>query len=333
MTDRSDFGESSAVSWQLNDTIMSGTLVNPDGAGPFPAVVLVAGSGPTDRDWTSPLLTGTNGSALLIAVELARAGFASLRYDKRASGQHPPEYWRALAGTLSMQSHTDELAAAVRTLADQNFVREDQIFGLGNSEGTVHVLNYQLSQPEIPFAGIILVAPPGRAVGDVARAQLAPQAALIPNGDALLALYDAAIARFLAGEPIAPDPALPQDVQTLLHSLDNPMNLPFSRELWTADAAGPLHRITCPVLVLIGKKDLQVDWQADGELLQQAANGRPDVTFDFPENANHVLKYESRPRSELTLPDVMPRYNADDARLDMDAFSDVLEWLRTQTSR
>ena len=199
MTDRSNVGEGSDVSWQMGNESMSGTLVKPDGAGPFPALVLVAGSGPTDRNWTSPLLSGTNGSAPLIAEELARAGFASLRYDKRASGQHPTEYWQALVGTLSMQSHTDELAGAVHTLASQEFVRADQIFGLGNSEGTLHVLNYQLSQPEIPFAGIILVAPPGRSVGDVARAQLAPQAALIPNGEALLALYDEAVARFLAG--------------------------------------------------------------------------------------------------------------------------------------
>ncbi|MGA7669924.1 MAG: alpha/beta hydrolase [Nitrolancea sp.] len=333
MTERSEFGERIDVSWQLNDTTMSGTLVKPNGAGPFSAVVMVAGSGPTDRDWTSRLLSGTNGSAPLIADELARAGFASLRYDKRASGQHPPEYWRALAGTFSMQSHTDELAAAVRTLAGQEFVRDDQIFGLGNSEGTLHVLNYQLSQPPIPFAGLILVAPPGRSVGDVARAQLAPQAALIPNGDALLALYDQAIARFVDGGSTSPDPALPQDVQTLLQSLDTPMNLPFSRELWTADAAGPLSRAECPVLVLIGKKDLQVDWQADGEILQQAAQGRSDVTFDYPESANHVLKHESRPRSELTLPDVMPRYNADESRLDPEAIADVLQWLSEQTGR
>ena len=111
------------------------------------------------------------------------------------------------------------------------------------------------------------------------------------------------------------------------------MNLPFSRQLWTADAASPLSRVDCPVLVVIGKKDLQVDWRADGDVLQQAAQGRSDVTFDFPENANHVLKQELRPRSELTLPDVMPRYNADESGLDMDAFSDVLSWLRTQVDR
>ena len=52
------------VTWELDGITMEGTVVRPDGDGPFPAVVLVAGSGPTDRDWCSPLLPGTNGSGL-----------------------------------------------------------------------------------------------------------------------------------------------------------------------------------------------------------------------------------------------------------------------------
>lgn len=53
----------------------------------------------------------------------------------------------------------------------------------------------------------------------------------------MLALYDAAIAHFLAGEPIAPDLSLPQGVQLLVQSLATPANLPFARELWTADVS------------------------------------------------------------------------------------------------
>ncbi|MGZ3682075.1 MAG: alpha/beta hydrolase family protein, partial [Ktedonobacterales bacterium] len=112
--------ESAEVNWPLDSTTMYGTLVRPLGPGPFPAVVLVAGSGPTDRDWNSPLLPGSNGSARLIAEALARVGVASLRYDKRASGPHARENMQALIGKLSMQSHVDELASAVHTLASQS---------------------------------------------------------------------------------------------------------------------------------------------------------------------------------------------------------------------
>jgi len=126
---------------------------------------MVAGSGPTDRDWNSPLLPGTNGSARLLAEALAQAGIASLRYDKRASGPHVRENIQALMGKLSMQSHVDELAGAVRMMAGQEYARSGRIFALANSEGTLHALNYQVHHPEIPFAGLVLIAPPGRSVG------------------------------------------------------------------------------------------------------------------------------------------------------------------------
>src|SRR5690348_17672208 len=115
MTDQDLYGKSSEVIWQLGSTTVYGTAVRPVGPGPFPAVVMVAGSGPTDRDWNSPLLPGTNGSARLLAEALAQAGIASLRYDKRASGPHVRENMPALIGKMSMQSHLDELAGAVRT--------------------------------------------------------------------------------------------------------------------------------------------------------------------------------------------------------------------------
>jgi pimeloyl-ACP methyl ester carboxylesterase len=258
---------------------------------------------------------------------LGRAGIASLRYDKRASGPHVRETIPQLIGKITMQSHVDELAGAIRTLAAEGWVRDDRIFTLGNSEGTLHALNYQLESPAVPLAGLILTGPPGRAVGIVTRSQLAAQAAATPNGEALLALYDAAIARFLAGEAIEPDPVLPEGVRLLLRALETPANLPFARELWTADAASLLGRVSVPVLIIIGKKDLQVDWQADGAPLQRAAGGRADITFLFPDNANHVLKHEPRPRSELEQAEVMSRYNAPDAYLDADVADAITAWL------
>jgi alpha-beta hydrolase superfamily lysophospholipase len=331
MTDHDAFGASKAVSWPLDMTIVDGTLVRPSGPGPFPAVVMVAGSGPTDRDWQSPLLPGSNGSARLLAEAFAQAGFASLRYDKRASGPRARENMQVLVGKLSMQSHLDELAVAVRTLASQDGIRADRIFGLGNSEGTLHVLNYQVHDPPIPLAGLVLIAPPGRAVSAVAHAQMAEQALGIPNGEALLALYDAAIARFQAGEPMAPDPALPPGVQMLLQALETPANLPFARELWLADAATLLRQVDVPVLVIIGKKDIQVDWQADGAPLQRAAAGHTNVTFLFPEDANHVLKEELRPRSALAQADVLPSYNGPDTHLDPESLAAIVDWLAARS--
>ena len=117
MADQTSSGASVEITWPLDETTMYGTLVRPSGVGPFPAVVMVAGSGPTDRNWNSPLLPGPSGGARLIAEALAAAGIASLRYDKRASGPHVRETMQTLIGKMSMQSHVDELAGAVRALA------------------------------------------------------------------------------------------------------------------------------------------------------------------------------------------------------------------------
>ena len=320
-------GDSFEVSWELGPTTVHGTVELPHGRGPFPGVVLVAGSGPTDRDWNSPLLPGSNGSGRLLARALTAAGYATLRYDKRGSGPHVRETLPQLMGSVTMQSHVDELAGAVRLLASQPAVLPERMFGLGHSEGTLHVLHYQLGAPEIPFAGMVLAGPPGRPVGAVARSQLAAQAASVPDGAHLLDLYDAAVARFLAGEPAAPDPALPEGVRALIASLENPVNLPFSRELWTADAAPLLATVDVPVLVLIGQKDIQVDWRADGDPLRRAAAGREGVDFVFPEAANHLLKQEPRPRQKLAAPEVAAAYNAPDARLDPETVDTILGWL------
>ena len=319
--------ESTEAGWAIGDTVVDGTLLRPAGPGPFPAAVLVAGSGPTDRDWNSPLLPGSHGSGRLVAEALAEAGIASLRYDKRGAGPRAGQNMRVLYGKVSMASHVDEVTGAVRTLAAQDWVRPDRIFALTNSEGALHALNYQAGPPDTPWAGLVLTAPPGRPVGVVARSQLAAQAAAVPNGDALLALYDAAITRFLAGEPVAPDPALPEGVQALLQSLTSPANLPFARELWTADAAPLLERMDVPVLVLIGKRDIQVDWEADGTPLQRAAAHLTDAAFAFPEHANHVLKHEPQPRAALSAADGL-RYNSPEARLDPETVEVIVHWLR-----
>ena len=171
MTDQASSAERWEVNWQLGPTTVYGTLVRPAGPGPFPAVVMVAGSGPTDRDWNSPLLPGSNGSARLLAETLAQAGIASLRYDKRASGPHARENMAALIGKMSMQSHVDELAGAVATIAQQNFIHHDRIFALTNSEGALHALHYQVQRPALLFAGLVLTAPPGRPVGTVAHSR------------------------------------------------------------------------------------------------------------------------------------------------------------------
>ncbi|WP_104088470.1 S9 family peptidase [Arthrobacter sp. GMC3] len=314
------------MSWTLDGIAMEGTVVRPDGEGPFPAVVLVAGSGPTDRDWCSPLLPGSNGSGRLFAQAFADAGILSLRYDKRASGPHAMENVTKLFGKVSMSSHLDELVAAVGALCALDFVDTSQLVGFGNSEGALHVLHYATSTQEVPFAAVVLAAPPGRPIQDVLLSQLALQSSQFPGGAQLMPKVEAAAARYAAGEPMNPDPALPDSVKMVLASFEAPMNLPLARELWVESTCDSLVNVQIPTLVLIGGRDVQIDEHADGVPLQEAAAGMANVTFAFPPNANHVFKEDTRTPAEVA---ASPGngYNEPGTRLDPEALETILSWL------
>ena len=321
------------VSWLVDDIEVQATLTLPvpideqSQKRAYPAVIMVAGSGPTDRDWNSPLLPGTNGSAALLARVLAEAGFMVLRYDKRPSGPQARENATRLAGKISMQSHLDELAGGVRLLAARSDVDSSHIFGLGNSEGCLHVLNYQAQVSALPLAGMMLTGAPAREVGALAHAQIAAQLATVPGGDQMLSAYDAAMADFMAGRPVNVDANLPENLKNLILGITHPGNLPFSRELWVASSLGQLEKVSVLVLIVIGKKDMQVDWQADGALFESIARDHVNIEIVYPENASHVLKHEPRPRTELTAAEVMKSYGADDTVLDTETVEAMTAWL------
>jgi alpha-beta hydrolase superfamily lysophospholipase len=324
--------ENEELTWQVDGIPVSGTLTRPAGDGTWPGVAFVAGSGPTDRDWNSPLVGGSNGSARLLAEILAGDGFVTLRYDKRASGPHAKENVGRLVGKASLQSHVDELNGAVTALIHRPDVHPDRIFALTNSEGAIHALNYQREAKDHRFAGLVLTAMPGRSIADTMRSQIVPQLATLPDGEVMIRHYDAAVADFLAGRPVEPDPSLPEFVKAIFLSLTNPANLPFARELLDVDPAQLLPDVPEPALVVIGKKDIQVNWRVDGQLLQAAATDRDNITFVFPENANHLLKYEDKPRDLLTPAEVQATYNSEERRLDPQAVEVIRNWLEAHSA-
>ncbi|NJN82956.1 MAG: hypothetical protein HC802_12210 [Caldilineaceae bacterium] len=163
----------------------------------------------------------------------------------------------------------------------------------------------------------------------VLRTQLAAQMAALPDPEGMMALYDEAVARFIAGEPIDPSPDLPEGVQQLLLGFEAPVNLPFTRELLVADPAEWLAAVEAPVLILIGKKDIQIDWELDGQPLEAAVADRETVTFVYPENANHVFKYEEKPAEDLTANDGAS-YNVAGRVLDDESLAIMLDWLAAQ---
>ena len=319
--------KSEDISWAIDKTVVDATVTEPEGQGKYPGIVFVAGSGPTDRNWESPLLPGSNGSARLLAEYLSSRGFITIRYDKRVSGPHAKQNLQFIAGNISLESHFEELKGAVSALQNRPAIDHDRIFVLTSSEGAVHAFYYQTHAGILPFKGMVLTGAPGRPLNEISNYQVVSQAAGLPNREDLVSRYYKLIERFENGLPFIPDPGLPDSVNQLVAALSAPINQPFAREFWSFKPADYINKISQPVLVVIGKKDLQTDWKLDGEVLEEAARGKDNITFYYPENANHVLKYEPKPREELTIANAMPNYNGPESVLDPETQKTIVEWL------
>ena len=131
---------------------LPGTLTIPKGNGPFPAVVLIQGSGPNDRDET----VGSNHPFADIADGLASRGIVTLRYDKRTYAYRNLDPQKVTVD----DEVVDDAVAAVRMLRARRDVAHDRIFVIGHSLGAM--LAPELAKKAWPVAGIVMLAPSGR---------------------------------------------------------------------------------------------------------------------------------------------------------------------------
>ncbi|MBE0431682.1 MAG: alpha/beta hydrolase [Dehalococcoidia bacterium] len=320
---------SEQVSWPIGETNVHATITRPDGDGPYPALVFVSRTGFTDRNWNVPQLPGTNGSGRLLAAELARHDFVTIRYDKRHVGPGAEENLPHLAGNISLAGHIEEIAGAIQTLLAQDYVDPDEIYVLSHGEGAPLTLHYHLEH-DGRIAGLVITAPPSRPIADLFIEQVRAQFQHLPERDDIVAGCEALMASFLAGEPFVPHPEVPPSLNNYVSSLYDPRNLPFVREIMALDPADLLMQLNVPALVVIGQKDAQVDWEVDGGLLQAATTDLAHIEYEFPENADHVLKYQPKPREEVTQDDARD-YNAADRVLDPETVEAIVNWLMQQT--
>ena len=142
--------------------IIHGTLVLPSGDGKVPVVLIIAGSGPTERDGNNPLLPGKNNAYKMLADALAADGIASLRYDKRGIGAS-----RAAGGKesdLRFDNYVDDAAAWVGKLAENP--RLSKVIIAGHSEGS---LIGMLAASRTKAAAFVSVAGVAKRASDVMK--------------------------------------------------------------------------------------------------------------------------------------------------------------------
>lgn len=247
---------------------LAGTLMHPDGRAPWPLVLIIAGSGPTDRDGNSPLLPGKNNSLRLIADTLRARGVASLRYDKRGAGEGAGLVRDETA--VRFPQFVDDAVAWVQCVgADRRF---SSVSLLGHSEGA---LVATLAAERVAVRSLVLVSGAGRSVGTILREQLKNA-----GGDpARLAAANRVIDSLEAGRTV-------DSVPTPLWMLFRPSVQPYLISWLPLDPAAELARVKVPVLVLQGTHDLQISEADAGRLAAGHANVRKVVVSGM----NHVLK-------------------------------------------
>ncbi|MBN1771881.1 MAG: alpha/beta hydrolase [Deltaproteobacteria bacterium] len=318
------------VRWEAAGTTVHGTLTRPAGEGPFPAVLLIAGSGPTDRNWESPLLPGTNGTARLLAHALARRGVATLRYDKSGTGE------TAAPDGMTMATYLAEQQGGLALLRAHAAVDPARLFVAGHSEGALHAL-VLAHDAGGPLAGLVLLSGPGFSLADTMHRQISGQfAAAVAAGameqaaaDAELEKLRGALDDVCAGRDVAPEhgSGIP-GIAALVQSVAAPGQRALVAELLPLDPQALLAGLTLPLLVVNGAKDLQVRPDIDARALSAAATaaGLPDVELVVLEQADHVYKLEPRPFAELTPQDGLT-YNADGRELDPALVETLAAWL------
>jgi hypothetical protein len=275
---------SQEVSISIPGGTLYGTLSRPSAGTPTNAVLIIPGSGPTDRDGNSILLPGKNDSLLRLGNELVKSGFLVLRVDKRGIGKSVWPGLREEDMTIDMMA--DDAAAWLVYLRGQNEIRK--VATIGHSEGAlVALLAARDARPE----ALVLLAPLSADFFDTLFKQLAGA----PEDYVRRA-------RFIHEELKAGRFVSKVDADLL--SLFRPSVQPYMRSLIIHQPAALLAAQTIPALVIAGGRDLQIDL-SDARIL---ASTRPDVRFLLLEDMNHVLKTVSADSADNQASYTQPSY-------------------------
>lgn len=275
---------------------LAGTFTWPPTGGPFPAVLLVTGSGPQDRDET---LFGHK-PFLLLSDYLTRAGVAVLRLDDRGTGKSTGSFKEA-----GLEDFTSDALAAVAWMKARKEVDAHKIGLIGHSEGGAVAPLAASKSKDVAF--IILMAGPGVAFDQLLAAQAA---ALMRAGGASQAAIDAnekiqqKLFAILREEP--DDVKAKERVKKLAEEMkaESPQGAaaleqqgdrlvsPEIRSLLAYNPAETLRKVNCPVLAIDGGHDLQVvaDQNLPGIAAALAAGNNPDWTVEKLPGLNHLFQ-------------------------------------------
>lgn len=288
-----------AVTFTVKDMTVYGTFRRPAGQGrPVPGALLIAGSGPTDRDGNSALLRGSVDTLRNLALALSNDGVASLRYDKLGTGQTGLGSYTDPA-KIDMTAFQDEATAALNFLVNQSTVDRTHVMVIGHSEGALYALQLATAAPgTVPAVlALGLVEPQSLRLLDHVSEQAHAQADAAVKAGRMTAAQaaegtasiDRAIQQFRATGQVPPDE--PAGLKPIINAT-NALALTQEDAIDPAALAAKLAR-GLPVMVTCSDADIQVSCQDVDHLVSGLTSAGTDTDYVHLSGVDHVLKEDT----------------------------------------
>ncbi len=269
---------------------LAGTLTRPQGEGPFPAAVLIAGSGPQNRD---EAILGHR-PFLVLADALTRQGIAVLRADKRGVGKSTGDY-----KTATSRDFAADAEAAIAYLKTVKAINPRKIGLVGHSEGGLIAPMVAAADPSVAF--IVLMAGPALKGEDILLMQqrlIAQAMGVDPEKLELGITLNRKIFDAIAGASDSEDAQA--KAVAILDAAGVPadkrpgmianVTAPWFRFFLTYDPIPALRQVKCPVLAIDGSLDLQVPPKEDLAAIKTALAHDRDVTVTELPGLNHLFQ-------------------------------------------
>lgn len=243
---------------------IEGTLTMPDAKLPVPVTLIIAGSGPTDRNGNNPMMS--NNSLKMLAEGLAKNGIASLRYDKRAIGASKNA--GVNEADLRFDMYIKDAVDWVQLLSQNKKI--SQVIVIGHSEGSLIGMVASQNQGVAKFVSI---AGAGQSADKILLEQLKTQP------PAILDQINPILDELVKGNTV-------ENVPQMLFSLFRPSVQPYMISWIKYDPQTEIAKLKKPILIVQGTTDIQVSVE-DAKRLQAA---KPEAKMVIIEGMNHIFK-------------------------------------------
>ncbi len=256
--------QDSIVRLETKNGTLEGSLVVPGGIKRMPVALIIAGSGPTDRDGNQPAMQ--NNSLKMLADALSQNGIASLRYDKRGVGKSQKAGGNEI--DMRFEQFISDAEGWIELLKKDK--RFNEVTVIGHSQGS---LLGMLASQEGNVDRFVSIAGPGKSIDKTIKEQFQSQSPEI--SEMALPIID----KLTRGETV-------DTVSPVLYSLFRPSVQPYIISWMKYDPAKEIARLKIPVLIIQGSTDIQVS-EEDANILAEA---NPESKLIIVKGMNHIFR-------------------------------------------